>query len=163
DEDRLVSLLTDLINIPSPTGEEGVLAQHLVVEMQKNGLEATYQEMSDRRGNAVGYLRGNRTGVDLLFYGHLDTSFTGDADEDYPATGPSNNRDRRPMAYVENGLVHGLGAANPKGADVCALEALLSVKDAGIPLKGTAIVGIVSGGTLKCPIKGVSKTYKGPR
>jgi acetylornithine deacetylase/succinyl-diaminopimelate desuccinylase-like protein len=163
EEDRLVRLLKELINIPSPTGEEGALAQHLVAEMQKGGLDAAYQEISGRRGNAVGYLPGNRTGPDLLFYGHLDTSFTGDVEEDYPATGPATYRDRLPIAYVENGLVHGLGAANPKGADVCALEALLSVKDAGIPLKGTAIIGLVSGGTLKSPVKGVTKTFEGPR
>lgn len=160
-EDRLLHRLTEMINIPSPTGEEGPLAQYLVAEMQKAGLEATYQEISGSRGNAVGYLRGDRTGADLLFYGHLDTSFTGDIDEDYPVTGPVQYRDRQPVAYIENGFVHGLGAANPKGADACAVEALLSVMEAGIPLKGTVIVGIVSGGTLKCSIKGMSKNYKG--
>ncbi|MBI2303877.1 MAG: hypothetical protein HYU86_03915 [Chloroflexi bacterium] len=78
----------NMINIPSRTGEEEDLARFMVDYMAGLELEAFYQHMSERRGNAIGRLRGSGSGPTLMFNGHLDTSWTGVEVEDYPMTGP---------------------------------------------------------------------------
>src|SRR5260221_13424865 len=87
DERLLVRLVCELVNIPSPTGDEAAVAQAMVHQMRGLGLDATYQPISEQRGNAVGRLHGDGSGPSLLFYGHLDTVFAGVVDEDRPVTG----------------------------------------------------------------------------
>src|SRR4051794_19117850 len=102
DERLLVRLVCELVNIPSPTGDEAAVAQAVVQQMRSLGLDATYQPISDSRGNAVGRLHGDGSGPSLLFYGHLDTVFAGVVDEDRPVTGGQERRALRPQAVVEN-------------------------------------------------------------
>ena len=162
DDDACVRLLTDMVNVSSPTGGEGPLAQSLVASMKTRGLDAFYQEIDEHRGNSVARLRGSGEGPELLFYGHLDTTFTGVDDEDFPVVGPDERRDLRPSAYVADGVLAGLGASNPKGGAACAITALEAVRRAGIPLKGDVVVALVAGGIHKRPIKGVLRDYAGP-
>jgi acetylornithine deacetylase/succinyl-diaminopimelate desuccinylase-like protein len=161
DEDRLLRLIMDMVNIPSPTGKEGELAQFMVEYMEKSGLDASYQRMDECRGNAIGRLWGSGEGPELLFYGHLDTSFTGDEAEDFPVTGGKKLPVLRSEALVEDGNVIGLGVGNPKGPSACAVMALEAVRKAGIPLKGSVTVGLTSGGIHKCQMKGVMRAYEG--
>src|SRR5262249_31535323 len=113
------------------------------------------------RGNCVARLAGDGTGPDLLLYGHLDTTFTGDAREDYPVLGGADRPDLRPHAVVEDGLITGLGISNPKGGAACAIAAADAVRRAGIPLRGDVILGIVSGGIHRAPVDGVQRSYQG--
>jgi acetylornithine deacetylase/succinyl-diaminopimelate desuccinylase-like protein len=161
DDEAGVRLLGDMVSVPSPTGGERALAELLVGVMRDRGLEAFYQEIDDHRGNAVARLRGTGEGPDLLFYGHLDTTFTGVEDEDFPVVGPDPRPDLLPRARVQDGVLSGLGASNPKGGAACAIMAVDAVRRAGIPLTGDAVVGLVSGGIHKRPIKGVLRTYAG--
>ncbi len=161
DDEACVRLLADMVNVPSPTGDERALAQMLVAVMKDRGLEAFYQEIDEHRGNAVGRLRGSGEGPDLLFYGHLDTTFTGVDDEDYPVVGPADRRDLRPAAWVENEVLAGLGASNPKGGDACAIAAVDAVRRAGVPLTGDVTIAVVAGGIHKRPIKAVQRNYAG--
>ena len=161
DEDRLVRLLREMVEIPSPTGDERVLARFVVDFMQSRGLDAFYQEIDDHRGNSIARLRGAGDGADLLFYGHLDTTFTGDADEDYPVVGPTERPDLRPRVTVEGDLMMGLGVANPKGGDACAIMALDAVHRAGVPLRGDVLLGLAAGGIHKRPIRAALREYRG--
>src|ERR1700732_5057663 len=70
-------LLTDLVNISSPTGEEGDIARYLADRFESAGLKAKLQEADQDRYNAVGVLEGDGSGLSLLFNGHMDTTFTG--------------------------------------------------------------------------------------
>src|SRR5436190_4386794 len=77
DKQGAAKLLTDLVNISSPTGEEAEIAKYLAGRFESAGLIATLQEADQDRFNAVGVLEGNGTGLSLLFDGHMDTTFTG--------------------------------------------------------------------------------------
>ncbi|MBI2303129.1 MAG: M20/M25/M40 family metallo-hydrolase [Chloroflexi bacterium] len=160
DRERLTRLAMDMVNIPSRTGEEADLARFMVDYMNGVGLEAFYQHIEERRGNAIGMIRGSGEGPDLLFNGHMDTSWTGVAEEDYPLTGPQR-RDLKSEAYLEDGNIRGLGAGNMKGPDACSVMAVEAVKRAGIPLKGTAMATLVSGEIEKCQVQGAVRSYMG--
>ena len=71
-------LLIDLVDIPSTTGKEIQVAQYLVERMRKAGMETDLQLVDENRPNAVGHWRGRGDGLNLLFTGHMDTSYSGD-------------------------------------------------------------------------------------
>jgi acetylornithine deacetylase/succinyl-diaminopimelate desuccinylase-like protein len=144
--DELAELDLALTSIPSPTGEERQVAEFLVQHMRAAGLEGTYQAIDDAQGNAVGRLRGSASGPDLLLYAPTDTAFSGDADEDLPWMGSSVRADLRPAGFRDGDYVVGLGAENPKAYVTCVVAAALAVRRAGIPLKGSLLVGLGAGG-----------------
>ena len=76
-EDEIVSMASDVINIPSPTGEELQMAQYMQSTLQKIGLDVTWQEVEESRANVVGRWKGTGAGKNLMFNGHMDTSNTG--------------------------------------------------------------------------------------
>ena len=87
-EDEIVSMSTDVINIPSPTGDELQMAQYMQSALQKIGLDITWQEVEEARANVVGRWRGSGGGKNLMFNGHMDTSNTGQ-EEFLPASDTS--------------------------------------------------------------------------
>lgn len=143
--DELRDLLKAIVDIPSPTGDEGELARWLVRTMGSAGLESTYQAIDDRQGNALGWLPGRRPGADLLLYAPLDTHITGSPEQDGRWVGPTRP-DLQPRATVEGDVVIGLGAENPKAFATCVLGAALAIRRAGIPLAGALRVGLGAGG-----------------
>ena len=76
--DRLRDILMDLVNIASPTGNEIGVARYLVERMRNAGMETDLPLVEESRPNAVGHLRGHGDGLNLLFTGHMDTSYSGD-------------------------------------------------------------------------------------
>lgn len=140
---ELVQLTCQLVNIPSRTGEEGDCAKFLV-DYEQAGLETSYQEVNHKRGNAVGLLPGGGGGPTLIFNGHLDTSFTGIEDEDYPATGPLSPGSL-PAARVEAGNIYRLGVYNMKAGLAASVVAVKTIKQAGIIPKGNIVVTGVAG------------------
>src|SRR5713226_5721683 len=81
DRDELAQLGCDLVNLPSPTGQEKAVAEFILDWFQANGLKAVKQEVEVDRPNAVGVLKGDGAGLSLGFNGHMDTSFTGTAED----------------------------------------------------------------------------------
>src|SRR5262245_47567496 len=75
-EEEIVAMACDVINIPSPTGEELQMAEYMHRALQQLGLAITWQEVEDGRANVVGRWPG-RGGKNLMFNGHMDTSNTG--------------------------------------------------------------------------------------
>jgi len=53
-EDEIVAMARDVINIPSPTGEELQMAQYMQHVLQELGLQVTWQEVEEGRANVVG-------------------------------------------------------------------------------------------------------------
>ncbi|HEY7099818.1 MAG TPA: M20/M25/M40 family metallo-hydrolase [Terriglobales bacterium] len=137
-EDEIVAMSCDVINIPSPTGNELHMAEYMRSALQKLGLHVTWQEVEESRANVVGRWIGSGGGKNLMFNGHMDTSNTGD--EEF-LTGVGY----KPHAVVKNGMIYGLGIYNMKGALVCYTNAVKALQRAGVKLKGDLVVAAVAG------------------
>lgn len=145
DDGKMARLNMDMTNIPSPTGEERALAEFMASYMERAGLDAFYQPIDEKQGNAIGRLRGSEEGPDLLLYAPLDTIYTGIEEEDRPGVVNPAEPYMRPHANFEDGNVVGLGAENPKGYATCVVMAAEAIKRAAIPLKGTIVLGLGAG------------------
>jgi acetylornithine deacetylase len=137
-EDEIVSMSSDVINIPSPTGEELQMGQYMQSALQKLGLDVTWQEVEDARANVVARWMGIGGGRNLMFNGHMDTSNTG-REEFLTGIG------YKPNAVVKDGFIYGLGIYNMKGALVCYTNAVQALQRAGVRLKGDVIIAAVAG------------------
>lgn len=137
-EDEIVSMACDVINIPSPTGEELAMAQYMQSALGKLGLQVTWQELEEGRANVVGRWPGSGDGKNLMFNGHMDTSNTG-REEFLTGMG------YKPHAVLKDGFLYGLGIYNMKGALVCYTHAVKALQRAGVRLKGDVIVACVAG------------------
>src|SRR6266508_1666765 len=109
-----VKLTRDLVDVPSPTGEERECAIFLQDYMCDAGVEAHLQEIEAGRANVIGVLRGDGEGPTLMLNGHLDTSYSGDETEDYPGLGIPQRNDK-PHSFEIDAGIYGLGAYNMKG------------------------------------------------
>ncbi|MDT7586123.1 MAG: hypothetical protein QOE32_3673, partial [Pseudonocardiales bacterium] len=143
---RLTELIAAVVDVPSPTGDEAALAEHVAEVLRLAGVPARTQPLDDRQANAWGRLRGTGTGPDLLLYAPLDTVTSGRAEEDVPWSGPRLRPDMLPAARVEDDLVAGLGASNPKGHAACVLAAAEALAGSGVELTGDLLVGFGAGG-----------------
>jgi acetylornithine deacetylase/succinyl-diaminopimelate desuccinylase-like protein len=137
-EEEIVAMCSDVINIPSPTGEELQMAQYMQNALQQLGLNVTWQEVEEGRANVVGRWIGSGGGKDLMFNGHMDTSNTG-REECLTGIG------YKPHAVVKNGFLYGLGIYNMKGALVCYTHAVKALRRAGVKLRGDVIIAAVAG------------------
>ena len=145
-EERLRDWAVAVVGVPSPTGEEGALASLVVERLAQAGVEAATQPIDALQANAVGRLRGDGTGTDLLLYAPIDTFTAGNVEEDVPVAGPKLRSDMRPEPRVEGPYVVGLGAGNPKGHAACVAVALEAVAAADVPLRGDLLGGFGAGG-----------------
>src|ERR1043166_3007645 len=114
DRDELARLGCDLVNLPSPTGQEKAVAEFILDWFKANGLKAVRQDVEVDRPNAVGVLKGDGTGLSLGFNGHMDTSFTGTA-EDLRMVADIEP-DEMLKGSIAGNKVRGLGISNMKGA-----------------------------------------------
>ena len=137
-EEEIVAMSCDLINIPSPTGEELRMAEYMRDVLQRLSLSVTWQEVEEGRANVVGRWTGSGGGKNLMFNGHMGTSNTG-SEEFLTGLG------YKPRAVVQNGFIYGLGIYNMKGALVCYTHAVKALLRAGIKLKGDVIIAAVAG------------------
>ena len=138
--------LTDLVNISSPTGREIGVAHYLAERMRKAGMQTDLPLVDQDRPNAVGHLRGRGDGLNLLFTGHMDTSYSGD-EEHLAGDG------FRPKATLRDGWIFGLGANNMKSGLASALVAIEAIAKAGIKLAGDISFGAVVGEIEKTAIE----------
>jgi acetylornithine deacetylase/succinyl-diaminopimelate desuccinylase-like protein len=138
-EDEIVSMSCDVINIPSPTGEELRMAEYMREAWERLGLAVTWQLVEEGRPNVIACWRGppgrERT---LMFNGHMDTSNTG---REPFLTGVGY----KPHAVVRDGFIYGLGIYNMKGALVCYTQAVKALQRAGVRLKGSIMLAAVVG------------------
>lgn len=144
--ERLAALVTGLVDIPSPTGEEGQLAAWAAEQLSSHGVPAHAQWLDDRQANTVGELTGTGGGEDVLLYAPIDTLTVGDPEEDVPWIGPALREDMETKARVVGDYIMGLGASNPKGHAASVMAAVEAIKAARIELPGNLIVGLGAGG-----------------
>lgn len=144
--DHIRDTLAEMVDIASPTGSELGMAQFLAERMQQIGLETDLQLVDENRPNAVGHLRGRGTGLNLLFTGHMDTSYSG---QEPHLSGPGF----RPKAVYRDGWMWGLGANNMKSGLAAALVAIEAIVKGGIRLDGDISFGGVVGEIEKAPVE----------
>ncbi|RKS73141.1 acetylornithine deacetylase/succinyl-diaminopimelate desuccinylase-like protein [Actinomadura pelletieri DSM 43383] len=148
--ERLRAAAVRVTSIPSPTGREGPLAAWLAEELRASGIDGRVQSIDAEQANAVGRVRGARTGPDLMLYAPIDTLTTGDPAEDVPWIGPRLRPDMLPDGQADGDLVRGLGAGNPKGHAACVLVTgqayAEAVAELGIAPAGDLVLAFGAGG-----------------
>jgi acetylornithine deacetylase len=139
DRDRLVETATQLVNVPSFTGDEEPAARVMVELYESLGLQVQWQQVEEGRANALGIWPGAGGGKSLMFNGHLDTSYSGREPwlRDVPGF--------QPHAFERDGRLYGLGISNMKGAVACYVEAVRALQDAGVRLRGDVLIAAVCG------------------
>ncbi|MGP4024094.1 M20 family metallopeptidase [Actinomadura sp. 3N407] len=148
--ERLRAAALGATSIPSPTGREGALAGWLAEELRGSGIDGRVQSIDAEQANAVGRVRGSRTGTDLMLYAPIDSLTTGDPAEDVPWIGPHLRPDMLPDGVADGDLVQGLGAGNPKGHAACVLVVgqayAEAVAELGIVPAGDLVLAFGAGG-----------------
>lgn len=143
--EELVEMTRALVEIPSPTGEEGALAGYVAERFAELGLATELQEVEPGRNNVVARWAGTGNGPSLLFNGHFDTGVSG-REEGLPFG-------LRPKAtIVDDDWIYGLGVSNMKVAFACYLGAIRLLQRAGLRPSGDLLVAGVVGETEKAPI-----------
>ncbi len=144
--ERIRDLTIALVDIPSPTGQEASVALFLVERMGELGMETDLPLVDPGRPNAVGHLRGAGDGLNLLFTGHMDTSYSG---QEAHLSGEGF----RPKGIFRDGWIWGLGANNMKSGLACALVAIEAIVKSGVNLAGDISFGGVVGEIEKTAIE----------
>ncbi len=131
DQKALVNFLRDLVMIPSPPGQEGLIAQRMVEEMERLGFP---EVRVDKVGNVIGKLGTGGRPV-ILLDGHMDTVEAGDISRwTYDPYG----------GQIEGGFLYGLGASDMKGGLASMVYGLGALLKAGAHIPGTVyFVGVV--------------------
>ena len=139
DRERLVATASELVNVHSFTGDEQRMADLMVSHFDGMRLQVQRQQVEDNRANALGTWAGAGGGPSLMFNGHMDTSYSGREPwlRDVPGF--------QPQAFEREGRLYGLGISNMKGALACYVEAVRSLQDAGVRLRGDVLIAAVSG------------------
>src|SRR5215210_4292666 len=148
-----VSLLQELVRIPSVTGEEAAVGEVVERAFSERGLdvdtwEATREETEpyrdhvgeqssyENRPNVAGTRRGTGDGRSILLNAHTDTVDPGD-----PAAWKGD-----PLSgALEGDLLYGRGSCDMKGGLVTHLIALGALSDLGLGLRGDVTVAATVG------------------
>lgn len=143
--EELVTMTRELVDIQSPTGEEGAIAQYVLERFRGLGLTAELQEVEPGRSNVVARWSGAGDGPSLLFNGHFDTGVSG-REEGLPFG-------LRPSArIVDDEWIYGLGVSNMKVAFACYYGAIRMLRKAGLTPSGDLLVAGVIGETEKAAV-----------
>jgi len=132
DQTACIDFLRDLVRIPSPSAQEGAVAQRLAEEMARVGFA---EVRIDRVGNVIGRLGIGPTERQLVFDGHMD--HVGVSDRAAWRYDPF-------AAEIEDGMLYGRAAVDMKGALAAMVYGAKLLRDAGVSLPGEVyVVGVV--------------------
>ena len=129
DRAELVDLCLRLGNTPSPHARERRVGEAVIDWLNKNGINAFLQFITEESVNAVGVIPGSGDGTSLIFNAHMDTG---------PELPPDASEAQRKIegAWAEGDLIFGKGVINDK-AQLCAfMIAARAIKRSGFRLKG---------------------------
>src|SRR5712692_4790532 len=159
DREKLVKDALDLINIDSPTGREGEVAEEYASKLRALGMKVVLQEVEQGRQNVLATLRGrNPSGATLMFNGHLDTSFAASESPDILRAISPVYRFEPPWGYTKENWIYGMGAFNMKSALAAYLAAVRALQDSGFSAGGDILIAGVVGEIEKTQVD----NYKGP-
>ncbi len=153
DSDLAISLLQNLVRIPSITGDESTIQSFLRKELENLKLEVDDCESSreqlqnhpafsddgislEGRTSLVARWRGTGGGRSLILNGHVDVVPPGDLNawNDGPWSG-----------NVHDGLLYGRGSCDMKGGIVTALLAVVILQKMGLQPRGDLLIECVIG------------------
>ena len=148
-EERLISLCSKLIQIPSPVEEDGAekdISEYLQGCWKKMGLELFVQDVPQLEGvpkgphpQIVGSFKGKGGGKRFMMGGHIDTE---------PVVQPElwtkdpfgGVVDREEVGPEGKGYIYGLGAANMKQSVASFTEAAHAIIESGVDIKGDLLL-----------------------
>ncbi len=147
-QDSLVKILSALVDVASPTGEEAPLAKRIVQILNEYELLGEEQVIDKQQSNAIGKIKGREStsAQSLLLYAPIDTVTSADPKEDLPWVGAEMKPEMWAKSSTDGTYVYGLGAHNPKGHAACIIEAARVLKAAKIPIQGDLLLGFGAGG-----------------
>lgn len=141
-DDEPVALAQQLIRIPSYLWHESAIGHFIADWMHARGFDVELQLVPLHDGSvthqAIGRLRGDGSGPDLMLCGHTDTSdWNGRPFREHEWT-------HDPFAGdIVDGYLYGLGAINMKGGLAAILMAAEALRRSGRPLTGDLVVACV--------------------
>ncbi|MBF6606237.1 MAG: M20/M25/M40 family metallo-hydrolase [Chloroflexi bacterium] len=130
----IIDLAARLVAIPSdsPAHDESAVAEALGAEAARLGLAAgEIVTARPNRPNLVIRMPGQAAGLRLILNGHMDTK---------PAGERADWRRDPTTAEVSDGRLHGLGAADMKGALAAMLHAAAALGAEGLPVRGELVL-----------------------
>jgi acetylornithine deacetylase/succinyl-diaminopimelate desuccinylase-like protein len=158
--EELAELTKELVDIPSPTGSEKAIGEFIIAWFARHGIKTVCQEIGPERINAVGIIEGCANGASLTINGHMDTSYTGTAEDAMFCRTLEPDRDLK--GAVREGKVFGLGASNMKSGLAAFMVAGKAIRESGLALKGDLILAAVAGEISRTPIGPYqSEAYRG--
>lgn len=101
---ELLALAKGLVTKQSYSGCEGAAAAELKAYMERAGFD---EALTDRYGNVIGKIKGNRPGPKVLFDGHIDT---------VPVANPDAWTHDPFAGEIMDGKLYGRGTSDMKGA-----------------------------------------------
>jgi acetylornithine deacetylase len=152
DEEDTTRFLVELVEIPSPTGHELAVAEHIGARLRDFGAEVIVQQFDDDRANVIATLRGSGGGPAVMLNGHLDTSYTG-LEPELEGAGYKNK-----AVFVDDIWLYGNGVHNMKNALASYCAIFRAVSRSGTRLRGDVILAGVAGEIEKAPFG----PYQGP-
>ena len=136
-KNELVSILSDLIALPSPypPGTSVEICAYAARRLRKAGYKVEIAAKTKGVDNVVARLKGKAKGPAIAFNAHVDTVGVGER---------ANWKSDPYKALVKGGLVHGLGAGNCKGSMAVQLWLAEEIARRGGPKKGELIFTFVA-------------------
>lgn len=134
---ELVSILSDLIALPSPypPGTSVEICAYAARRLRKAGYKVEVARKVKGVDNVVARRKGKGKGPVIAFNAHVDTVGAGER---------GNWKSDPYKALVKGGLVHGLGAGNCKGSMAVQLWLAEEIARCGGPAKGELIFTFVA-------------------
>ncbi len=126
---ELLALAKGLVTKQSYSGCEGAAAAELKAYMERAGFD---EVLTDRYGNVIGKIKGNRPGPRVLFDGHIDT---------VPVANPAAWTHDPFAGEIVDGKLYGRGTSDMKGAVASfAAAASFFAQDTGCDFAGEVYV-----------------------
>ena len=128
----VISLLGELVKIPSVCGEEGRVAGFIGKWLKDEGLPAETMDVKPGRPNVICRLKGRGNGPRLMLNGHMDT------------VAPGTGWDHDPFgAEIENGRMYGRGTVDMKSGLAAMMSAVAECRADGLPRRGEVLLAAV--------------------
>ena len=127
-----ISLLAELVKIPSVCGEESEIANFIERWLKRKGLPVEMLEVKPNRPDVISRVNVSNAGPRILLNGHMDTVAPGEGWTHDPFA-----------ADVEEGKMYGRGTMDMKSGLACILSALAQCKEEGLPKRGELLVTAV--------------------
>jgi succinyl-diaminopimelate desuccinylase len=131
-KDDVVSLLAELVKIPSVCGEEQQIASFICNWLSRNGLPAELVPVEPNRPNVLVTLRGAEAGPRIMLNGHMDTVPAGRGWTHDPFG-----------AEIERDRMYGRGTIDMKSGLASILYAAAQCHREGLPKRGQLTLAAV--------------------